>query len=245
MHEHELWLTALFNDHLAGAANWILNLVHLHAENPQRPWQNWIVMELLVVAILLILLPIVKAKLSADRPGTLQHLFELTYLFVREQTEEVGIVHGEKYVPYFGALFIFILFMNLLGIIPTFESPTMTAAVPLGLAICTFLYYHAQGIREQGLWRYLLHFAGPIPALFLLMVPIELMGHFARPLSLTIRLYANMFAGEQVTMAFIGLTRIGVPVIFMALHVFVAFLQAYIFALLAMIYVSMATEHEH
>jgi F-type H+-transporting ATPase subunit a len=135
--------------------------------------------------------------------------------------------------------------MNLIGIIPTFESPTMTPAVPLGLAICTFVYYHAMGVKEQGAGRYLLHFMGPIPALFLLMVPIELMGHFARPLSLTIRLYANMFAGEQVTMAFLGLTKLVIPAIFMALHVFVSFLQAYIFTLLSMIYVSIATEHEH
>lgn len=244
MHEHELWLTALFNDHLAGLANSILNAVRMPAENPARPWQNWIVMELLVVAFIMVLLPIVRAGLSVEKPGWLQHLFEITYQFVLDQTNEVGIHHGEKFVPYFGTLFIFILFMNLLGIIPTFESPTMNAAVPLGLALSTFFYYNAKGIRAHGLWKYLLHFAGPIPALFLLMVPIELLGHLARPLSLTVRLYANMFAGEQVTMAFLGLTKIIIPAIFMALHVFVALLQAYIFMLLSMIYVSIATEHE-
>jgi F-type H+-transporting ATPase subunit a len=245
MHEHELWLTALFNEHLAGPANSILGLVKMTAENPQRPWQNWIVMELLVVAILLILIPILKSRLSLDKPGPLQQLFELVYQFLIDQTHEVGIYHGEKYAPFFGTLFVFILLMNLIGIIPTFESPTMNPAVPLGLAICTFVYYHAMGVKEQGAGRYLLHFVGPIPALFLLMVPIELMGHFARPLSLTIRLYANMFAGEQVTMAFLGLTKLVIPAIFMGLHVFVSFLQAYIFTLLSMIYVSIATEHEH
>jgi F-type H+-transporting ATPase subunit a len=245
MHEHELWLTALFNHYLAGPANSILNMVRVPAENPQHPWQNWFVMELLVVAVLLILLPMARASFSVDKPGKLQHLFELTYQFILDQMHDVGIAHGERYLPFFGTLFIFILFMNLIGIIPTFESPTMNPAVPLGLALCTFLYYHAKGVKEQGVGKYLLHFAGPIPALFLLMVPIELMGHLARPLSLTIRLYANMFAGEQVTMAFLGLTKFIIPAIFMALHVFVSFLQAYIFTLLSMIYVSIATEHEH
>lgn len=244
MHEHELWLTALFNEHLAGVANSILNAVHMPAADPAHPWQNWLVMELLVVAMIAVLLPIARSSLSVDKPGKLQHLFELTYQFILDQIHEVGIHHGaEGYVPYFGTLFVFILFMNLLGIIPTFESPTMNAAVPLGLSICTFLYYNAKGIKAHGIWKYLLHFAGPIPALFLLMVPIEIMGHLARPLSLTIRLYANMFAGEQVTMAFLGLTKFVIPAVFMALHVFVSLLQAYIFTLLSMIYVSIATEH--
>lgn len=237
------WLTRLFNDHLAGLANSILNAVHMPAENPARPWQTWIVMELLVVAFIFVLLPFVRARLSVEKPGKLQHLFEITYQFILDQTREAGLHHGEPYVPYFGTLFIFILFMNLLGIIPTFESPTMNPAVPLGLAICTFLYYNAKGIKEHGLGKYLMHFVGPIPALALLMIPIEITSHLARPLSLTVRLYANMYAGEQVTMAFLGLTKFIIPAVFMGLHVFVSLLQAYIFMLLSMIYVSIATEH--
>jgi len=245
MHEHELWLTALFNDHLAGPANSILNAVRMPAEHPERPWQNWIVMELLVVAILAVLLPFDRARFSVDKPGRLQHLFEITYNFVGEQMGELGIHHGEQYLPYFGTLFIFILFMNLLGIIPTFDSPTMYPMVPLGLALCTFFYYHAKGVKELGIGKYLLQFVGPIPAMALLMVPIELTGHLARPMSLTIRLFANMYAGEQVTNSFLSLTKFIIPAVFMALHVFVAFLQAYIFMLLSMIYVAMATSHEH
>jgi F-type H+-transporting ATPase subunit a len=135
--------------------------------------------------------------------------------------------------------------MNMIGVIPGFESPTMTPAVPLGLAVSVFLYYHWMGMRAQGAGRYLLHFAGPMPALFIVMVPIELISHFARPLSLTIRLYANMFAGEKVTMTFLSLTFVAVPAIFMGLHVFVAFLQAFIFMLLAMIYLGGAVAQEH
>ena len=84
-----------------------------------------------------------------------------------------------------------------------------------------------------------------MPVLAPLMVPIELVSHLARPMSLTIRLFANMFAGEQVTVAFLKLTFLVAPAVFMGLHVFVSFLQAYIFTLLTMIYVSSAVSHEH
>src|ERR1041385_783226 len=245
MQEHELWLTALFNDHLAGMANSILGVFHITAKDPARPWENWIVMELLVVAILIILFAILRSRFSVENPGKLQHIFEVIWEFMKSSADEVGIHHSYRYVSYFGTVFIFILFMNLIGIIPTLESPTMNPAVPCGLALCTFFYYHTMGVRELGVGRYLMQFVGPIPALFILMVPIELMSHLARPLSLTIRLFANMFAGEQVTMAFLGLTYLLAPAIFMGLHVFVAFLQAYIFTLLSTIYVSGATSHEH
>jgi F-type H+-transporting ATPase subunit a len=121
----------------------------------------------------------------------------------------------------------------------------MAVFVPAGLAISTWVYYHVMGVRELGPVQYMKHFLGPVIWLAPLMVFIEIIGHFARMLSLTVRLYGNMFAGEQITTVFISLTKLVVPVIFMGLHVFVAFLQAYVFSLLTMIYVSMATSHEH
>lgn len=244
MHEHELWLTALFNDYLAALATAVLKVFGIAAENAARPWQNWVVMELLVFVLLIVLVAVVRSGFSVDKPGKLQHLFEVVYTFLKTTAGEVGIHNETKYVNYFGTVFIFILFMNLIGIVPTFESPTMNAAVPAGLAICTFAYFNGTGFRANGI-GYLRHFVGPVIALAPLMIPIEVMGSLARPLSLTIRLYANMFAGEQVTLAFIGLTYLVVPVIFMALHVFVSLLQAYIFTLLTMIYVSGSTAHEH
>ena len=245
MPEHELWLTALFNDYLAGVANAILGLFNVHATNPARPWENWIVMELLVVAILMVLAAAVRSSLSPDKPGKLQHIFELLYGFLKTQASEVGIEHPEKYSAFFGTLFVFIAAMNLIGIIPIFESPTMAVYVPAGLAISTWVYYHIMGVRELGPVQYMKHFLGPVIWLAPLMIFIEIIGHFARMLSLTVRLYGNMFAGEQITTVFISLTKLVVPVIFMGLHVFVAFLQAYVFSLLTMIYVSMATSHEH
>lgn len=243
MHEPELWITRIFNDHLAGAGNAALNLVGMHSQ--PRPWANYIVVELLVALFIVVLFAILKPRLSSDNPGRLQHTFEVVYQFLRGESEDQIPHHGKHYIAFFGTLFIFILFMNLIGIIPAFESPTMAPAVPLGCAIATFLYYNFVGMQANGVGRYLAHFAGPMPLLAPLMIPIELISHMARPLSLTIRLYANMFAGEQVTMVFLSLTYFLVPVAFMGLHVFVSLLQAYIFMLLAMMYVAGAVAHDH
>lgn len=242
--DKELGLTALFNDHLAGVANAILSMVGITAENPSRPWPNYLVMEILVVVLLLALAIFVRATLSADRPGKIQHLVEGIYDFLLYQAREVGIHHPEKYVNYFGTLFLFILTMNLIGIIPAFESPTMSASVTAALAVCTFLYYNAMGLGANGI-KYLAQFAGPVWWLAWMMVPIEIISHLARPLSLSVRLYGNMFAGEQVITVFLGAVHLLVPVIFMVLHLLVAFVQTYVFTALAMIYVSMATSHEH
>lgn len=245
MHEHELWLTSLFNDHLAGLANSILGVFSMTAENPPRPWQNWIVMEILVMAILMVLFAALRPFLSIDRPGAIQHLFEVVWDFVKTSADDIGIHHSSRYVAFFGTIFIFVLFSNLLGTVPGLEAPTMNPAVPLGLALATFVYYNVQGVRELGLLKYAAHFAGPVWWLAPMMIPIEIISHMARPLSLTFRLYGNMFAGEQVTGVFLRLTYLILPAVFMGLHVFVSFLQAYIFMLLAMIYVSLATEREH
>lgn len=245
MPEHELWTTALFNKYLTGVANNILSLAGTQAENPAKPWANFIVMQILVALVLIVLFALLRPRLSMDRPGKLQHCFEVICQFLAGQAEDVVGHNGKKYLQMFTTLFIFILFANLLGVIPSFESPTMSPPVPLGCALISFAYYNLMGVRENGLLRYLAHFAGPMPALAPLMVPIELVSHVGRLLSLTVRLYANMFAGEQVTLVFLSLVPIGVPVVFMGLHVFVSFLQAFVFSLLTMIYVSQATAREH
>jgi F-type H+-transporting ATPase subunit a len=242
MEPRELWLTARFNDYLAGVGNAVNHLVGI-PEQP-RPWANYIVMELLVALIIVVLFVILRARLSMDRPGKLQHTFEAIYQFLYDQSEDVVGHDGPKYLPLFGTLFIFVLFSNLLGVIPPFESPTMYPMVTAGCAMMAFLYYNIMGISAQGVWNYLKHFAGPGGLLAILMVPIEIVSHLARPLSLTIRLYANMLAGEKVTLAFIGLTYLVVPALFMGLHVFVSLLQAYVFAVLTMMYVGSAVAHD-
>ena len=243
MPEHELWLTAVFNHYLEGPANTVLAWVGMHPHDPAKPWTNFVVMEIVAALAIVVVFALLRPRLSMDRPGRLQHIFEAVYNFLHGQTDDIVGHHGRPYMAFFGTIFLFILFANLLGMIPTFESPTMYPAVPLGCAMATFLYYNLVGIRTQGVGHYLKHFAGPIPLMAPLMFPIEVISNFARPLSLTVRLYANMFAGEQVTLAFMGLVPVLLPLPFMGLHIFVAFLQAYVFTLLTMVYVGDVLPH--
>jgi F-type H+-transporting ATPase subunit a len=244
MQEHEALLTALFNKYLAGFGNAALSLVGMHAENPAKPWANFVTMQILTALILMVAFAILRPRLSMDRPGKMQHFFEIIYNFLHGQSEEIVGHHGPKYIHLFGTLFLFILLANLLGVVPTFESPTMFPQVPLGCSLLAFCYYHLMGVQAQGFGRYLLHFAGPAPFLAPLMIPIEIISHLSRPLSLTIRLFANMYAGEHVTLVFLSLTYLVAPVLFMGLHIFVALLQAYIFVLLTMVYVEGAVAHD-
>jgi F-type H+-transporting ATPase subunit a len=243
MEAHEIWLTRLFNDHLAGLGNAILTTFGMHPE--PRPWANFITMQILVVLIMMVLFMVLRSRLSVDRPSKTQQTFEVIYEFLRGESEDQIGHDAHKYFGYFATVFLFILFCNLIGIIPGFESPTMNPSVPAGCALATFVYYNIAGIQANGVVQYLKHFAGPMWYLAPLIIPIEIISHMARPLSLTIRLYANMLAGEKVTTVFLGLTYFVVPALFMGLHVFVSFLQAYIFVLLTMMYVNGAVAHEH
>ena len=242
MPETELFVTRILNNSLAGLGNSLIGLVGMAPQ--QRPWANYVAMQLLVALIVIVVFAILRPRLSVDRPGKLQHIFELVYEFVSGQAEENAGHDGHRYVTYFGTVFIFVLFANLIGVIPGFESPTMIPSVPAGLAMATFCYYNIMGVQANGPFKYAAHFAGPIWWMAPLMIPIEIVSHLARPLSLTIRLFANMYAGEQVTGVFLKLTLLLVPALFMGLHVFVSLLQAYIFMLLTMMYVGGAVAHD-
>jgi len=202
------------------------------------------VCEIVCVLFILVFFGIVRTRLSVDRPGKVQHTLEVTYEFLHAQAEEVVGHDGSRYMAFFGTMFFFILFMNCIGLIPGFDSPTMYPMVPFGMAVATFFFYHATGVKANG-FGYIKQFLGPMIWLAPLMLPIEIISHFARPLSLTVRLFANMFAGEEVYLTFISLTKFIIPAIFIGLHLFVGLLQAYIFTLLAMIYVGGAVSHEH
>jgi len=249
----QLWFTAILNRLLAGPVTALLGLLHITPKHAEAPINNAFAMELLVAFFLVSLFLLVRSRLSVESPGALQHIFEGTEGFVSSQSREIIGHHNEPYTAFFAILFLFILVCNLIGVIPGFESPTGVAYVPLGCAICSFLYYHTQGFKHAGP-KYLLHFFGPpmegmplIAGIFLaaLMLPIELVSHLARLLSLTVRLWANIFAGDLVTLVFFSMIPIGIPVIFVSLHIAVAFLQAYVFMLLSIIYVSGAVAEEH
>jgi F-type H+-transporting ATPase subunit a len=146
-------------------------------------------------------------------------------------------------------VFLFVLLNNLLGLtvglIPGVVTPTGQPYVPLGIAVLTFAYYNFHGLRVQGPVGYIKHFMGPMPALAPLMFPIEVVSHLARMMSLTIRLYANMFASDLMFLVSFSLIPLLLPVGFLLLHTLVAFIQAFVFMLLTMIYLSMAVTHEH
>src|SRR5208283_1980812 len=196
--EHEIWLTAFLNKYLAGPGNAMLSWVGMKAEIPGHPWANYVAMEILVAAIIVVVFALLRPRLSMDRPGKFQHVFELIFGFLSDQTDGVVGHAGRPYMAYFGVVFIFILFANLIGLVPTLESPTMFPPLPLACALATLLYYNAVGIKQQGILHYLAHFCGPVWWLAPLMFPIEIISNMVRPLSLTVRLYANMFGGEKV-----------------------------------------------
>ncbi len=240
----QLWFTAILNRFFAGPVTGLLQALHIDPKFPQAPITNAVAMQLLVFLFLVLIFVLVRASLSVDKPGGLQHVFEGAHGFVESQSEEIIGHHSERYTPFLMTLTFFILISNLLGLIPGFESPTAVPIVPLGCAICAFVYYQSQGFRQHGI-AYLKHFMGPMWWLAIIMVPIEIISHLARMLSLTVRLYANMFAGDMVTWVFFSLVPIGVPIIFLALHLGVSLLQTYIFILLTMVYLSGAVAEEH
>ncbi len=249
----QLWFTAILNRLFAGPVTSLLLALHIQPKHPTAPISNSFAMEVLVFAFLLVLFLLVRSRLSVDRPGALQHAFEGFEGFVQNQSDEIIGHHSEGYTAFLVALGLFILFCNLIGVIPGFESPTAVAVVPLGCALCAFVYYHTQGFKHAGI-GYLKQFLGPsdptmtifirLP-LALLLLPIELVSHLARVLSLTIRLTANMLAGDLVTLVFISLIPIGVPILFLGLHIGVSLLQTYIFILLTTVYLQGAVSEEH
>jgi len=240
----QLWFTAFLNQLFASPVAGLLRALHIEAKYADAPITNASAMEFLVFLFLVSLFVLVRSRLSVDRPGALQHVFEGAHGFVQGQSHEIIGHHSEAFTPFLMALGFFILMCNLIGVIPGFESPTAVPVVPLGCAICAFVYYQAQGFKHAGI-AYLKHFAGPMPALAPLMVPIELISHMARVLSLTIRLYANMFAGDMVTLVFFSLVPVGVPILFLGLHIGVSLLQTYIFVLLTTVYLAGAVAEEH
>jgi F-type H+-transporting ATPase subunit a len=243
----QLWITALMNRLLGGPVNALLQALPpaFHPADPAAPINNAVAVEILVVAILLVIFLWVRSRLSVEKPGGSQHLAETMHEFITNQSDEIIGHHSEKFTPFLVALFLFILLMNLIGLIPTFESPTVSPAVPFGCALVAFFYYNLHGLKKQGFWKFLGHFMGPVWWMAWIIFPIEVISTLARVMSLTIRLYANIFAGDMVTAAFFTLIPIGIPVIFLGLHVAVSFLQAYIFTLLVTIYLSGVVAEEH
>ena len=152
--------------------------------------------------------------------------------------------HSEKWVPLFGAMFFYIMINNLAGLLPGITAATSNINTSLAVGLFSFLMYNFFGFREHG-FGYLKHFMGPVWWLFFLMIPIELISHLVRPMSLGLRLAGNLTGDHAVLSIFLELVPFGIPVIFYGLGLFVCLVQALVFTLLSMIYVMMATSHDH
>jgi F-type H+-transporting ATPase subunit a len=191
-----------------------------------------------------------------------RNIAELLVQLVVAQSDQIIGKQGRKYVPYFGTFFFYILFSNLMGLLPGFAAPTGNLNTTLGLALCSFIGYNVIGVREQGA-SYFKHFVGPmtslpgssffsklafVPVLFISVIfffILEGFSHGFRPVSLSLRLFGNMMGDHEVIGAFIGLTKVVIPVAFYAMGTLVSVIQAFVFTLLSMIYVALAISHGH
>jgi len=270
MEEHRLWITEVINRVLGPAALALLDALHISPENRQFPIPEHVAMELVVLVLAVVFFLWFKSRISVERPGATQQCLEMLLVNpmrvgARDLLQDMVGHHFERYLPMIGTVGIFVLFCNLISLVPGFSSPTAHYSVPFGCAVTVFCYYNFCGIRKQGLLRYARHFLGPVLPLAIIMLPIEVVSNCARMLSLTVRLWVNMLVSELLYSIFLGL-MIGLfvfgksvsvflyflvvvpllgPLLFIALHIFVAFLQAFVFTLLPVIYVSGAVAEEH
>ena len=238
-------LTALLNHWFGASILALLTALGIHIQHPSHPVTNSLTMQLVVMVLLIGFFIHSRIVLSVTKPGTVQHTAELIHEFVTNQAQQV-IGHGyERYMPFVTTVLLFVVICNCFGLLPGFETPTSDPVVPLGIALLTFVYYHYHGLRENGPVKYAKHFMGPIWWIAPLMLPIEIISHFARIMSLTIRLYANMFASDLLTLVWFSLIPLAVPAVFLGMHALVSVIQAFVFMLLTMIYLSMAVAQEH
>ena len=240
-----LGITRVLNQAFGAPLTSLLQAIGVHPARPGAPITDGFALELLVALGLIAFFLLVRATLSVEKPNPAQQIAEMIHEFTGNNGEQI-IGHGyERFQAFVTCIFLFVVLNNLLGLIPGLDTPTAAPYIPLGIAVPTFLYYHYFGFKEQGFVGYMKHFAGPIWWIAWLLFPIEIISHFARIMSLTIRLYANMFASDLVTLVFFSLFPLAIPALFLGLHAAVSIIQAYVFMLLAMIYLSQAVAHDH
>ncbi|MGH9436431.1 MAG: F0F1 ATP synthase subunit A [Terriglobia bacterium] len=243
--EHSFWFATLLNKLFGGAVTALLLKLHLPPADRIHPIPGYVAEEVLIGLIMIAGALVLRSMLSVEAPGKFQMTMELVLEFTRNMADEVVGEGGRTYVALVGTLGIFIALCNLMGLIPSLDSPTAHGAVPLGCAVVVFLHYNYQGVRRLGPLGYLKHLCGPMMAIAVLMLPVEIFSNVLRLLSLSVRLWANMLVGGMLETIFTKLIPIALPAVFMALHAFESLLQAYIFMILPLLYISLATAEEH
>jgi F-type H+-transporting ATPase subunit a len=239
-----LALTRLLNHLFGGLVASAMHAVGIPA-SPATAINDTTALEMLVVAGLIAFFVLVRFTLSVEKPNPAQQVAEMIHEFTGGQAEQV-MGHGyERFQAFVTCIFLFVVLNNLMGLIPGIDTPTAQPVVPLGVALVTFFYYNFHGLRVQGPVGYLKHFAGPVWWLVPLLFPVEIISHLARVMSLTIRLYANMLASDLLALICFSMLPLAAPVVFLGMHFAVSLIQAYVFMLLSMIYLSMAVAQEH
>lgn len=262
MGEHDTWYDLLYR--LPGWENLSSWAKHHLGRGPgdATPWEwmmfggtHWTITHVMGALLVLLFVTIGALKFhgamrKSDKlvpPArlNLRNLFEiLCDGSLSIMTGVMGEKNAKRFFPLIGSLALFILFSNLMALIPGFAPPTSTLKTNLGLALVVFFATHYYGVKEQGL-KYFKHFLGPIWWLSWLMLPIEIISHVARPASLSLRLMGNMASDHKVVATFFALVPILVPVPFLILGILVSVVQALVFCLLSTVYISMAVAHDH
>ena len=216
----------------------LVETLHISEAGADAIAYTWLVMALLLIVSLL------ATKALKTVPGKLQNFMEVIVSSIENMVVETMGEHGRPYFPLIATIAIFVLVSNLIGLVPGFYPPTANLNTTAACAIIVFLSTHIVGVKEHG-FHYLKHFMGPIWWLAPIMFFIEVIGHLSRPISLSLRLFGNMNGHELVLMIFFGLVPFLVPLPMMVMGVLVSFIQAFVFMLLAMIYIQGSLEEAH
>ncbi|MDY0269143.1 F0F1 ATP synthase subunit A [Trichloromonas sp.] len=215
---------------------WLEQQLHTHVG--EHVTYTWFVMLVLIIVAFL------ASRAVKMIPGGLQNFMEVVVTGIENLVEETMGPKGKAYFPLLATFALFILVSNLIALIPGFYPPTANLNTNVALALTVFVMTHIVGVKEHG-FHYFKHFMGPILALAPLIFIIEIIGHLARPLSLSLRLFGNMYGHEIVLMIFLALVPFLLPVPMILMGVLVAFIQTFVFTLLAMIYIAGALEEAH
>ena len=240
--EHSLWIVETFNRVFGPPLAAVLGLVGVEVPDPLHVVPDYLVMVLIVALTLIVLLGLASRRLALVPRGRQNVVEMIVQLFEGLAVDTIG-PQGRKFLPVIGTVGLFVFGCNMIGLVPGFMSPTSKLNVTLGCALVVFFYYHAQGVKAQGL-KYFKHFMGPIPALAPLMIPIEVISHFSRPVSLSMRLFGNIFAEELLIVIMASIIPFLLPLPFMAVAIFTSVIQSFVFVLLSCIYIAGAVAHE-
>ncbi|HXW07218.1 MAG TPA: F0F1 ATP synthase subunit A, partial [Vicinamibacterales bacterium] len=234
--EHPLWIVHAVNAILGPVVRAAGEAMGYHFHHPDEPIPNYMVMILLILACLTTLCLIVRSRLSVEHPSRFQILLEDGVKAVLGLLDEWIGPAGHRYLPLIGTLGIFILLGNYMGLVPGLMAPTSSINVTLGCALTIWVYYHYQGMKVQGIGPYFKHFAMPpgAPAFIApIMFPIEIISHLSRVMSLSLRLFGNVFGEELVIIILFSIIPFLVPLPMMFLGLVTGGLQAFIFVLLS------------